>query len=137
MAHHVVLRMLHPESRARCIAHYVVPVSSPSGRKWLSVLIVSPTVAPFAGCSIMDAKDWIRLAGRVLPGWLDTIRHRNLVASITDKVCAAYHSGATLADMAKTYGTDKHVIMKIIQDCRAADRKVPARGGATRKDTAR
>lgn len=73
MAHHVVVQAFHPESRSRLVAHYVVPVRNPSGAKWLSTLIVSPTISPYAGCSITDAKQFIR--------WrsvdLDAIRVRN------------------------------------------------------------
>lgn len=135
--HHVVLRMIHPDSHARCIVHYVVPVRNPSGAKWLSILIVSPTVSPYVGCSITDAKEWIKVAGRALPGWLDGVRHRNLLAAITPKVWEGYHKGATIGEMAKTHEVDKSLIVKIIQDCRAAGRQVPAKGGTKREDTSR
>lgn len=76
-SHVVTVQCLHPESRARLLATYVIPVESPSGKKWDSVIITSPKIPPYAGCSITDAKQYLQAAGRVLPSWLEQIRERN------------------------------------------------------------
>lgn len=86
-AHVVTVQCLHPESRARLLATYVIPVESPSGKKWDSVIITSPKIPPYAGCSITDAKQYLQAAGRVLPSWLDEIRARN--AAKVEKAKAA------------------------------------------------
>lgn len=77
LVHTVALQAFHPETRSRLVALYVVPVENPAGKKWDGVLISSPKIPPYAGCSITDGKAFLQARGRVLPSWLDAIRARN------------------------------------------------------------
>lgn len=124
LVHTVALQCLHPETRARLVVMYSIPVENPSGKKWDGVLIASPTIPPYAGCSITEAKEYVKARG-VMD--LEPVKWRNTLAAIRDKVWADYCSGATLGDMAAKYEQDKAVVMKIVQDCRAAGKAKPGR----------
>lgn len=85
LVHTVALQAFHPESRARLVALYVIPVENPAGKKWDGVIITSPKIPPYAGCSITDGKQYLQAAGRVLPSWLEEIRARNVAKAAKAK----------------------------------------------------
>lgn len=132
--HAVAVQCFHPESRARLVAMYSIPVDKPAGKGWDGTVITGPNVPPYAGCSITDAHGYIMAAGRVLPAWLEEIQWRNTLAAVRDKVWTDYHAGSTLGDMATKYEVDKAVIMKIVQDCRAASKAKPSKSGGQKRE---
>lgn len=127
LVHTVAVQCFHPESSARLVAMYAIPAGSPAGKKWDGVLIASSSIPPYAGCSITDAAEYVKASGRVLPSWLEAVKWRNTLRTLTDKVWRDYCAGATLAAMADAYEVDKAVVMKIIQDCRAAGKVKPGK----------
>lgn len=133
LAHHVALRMVHPETGARCAALYSIPVDKPDGKKWTGILIASRTVSPYAGCSITDAREWLALAGRMLPGWLDAVKRRRLLDRYTDKVWSAYCAGRTVTQIARDQEIAKDLAMEIITACRRAGKAKPTKTSKRRE----
>lgn len=135
VAHHVVLRMLHPDSKARCIAHYVVRLDG-GAKKWDGFLIVSPSTHLYAGCTLEQVREWIAASGRTLPGWLDAVKRTNLIRTRADKVWELYaRDGCTVGQIAADLELDKQTVMEIITRCRAEGRAVPSKAKSSRKRT--
>lgn len=67
------VRMLHPETRARFVAIYSVRGTA---KAWDSTLILSPSIPPYTGCNITEAKKLITVSGLVPPSFLDEVRAR-------------------------------------------------------------
>lgn len=127
------LRMVHPDTRCRCIVFYW---TKPDGKTaFESALIVGPTLPPYAGCNVTEIKDFIGLAGRVLPSWIEQVQWRRTLADLGPKVWADYCGGKTLKDMAERHEQPKTVIMKIVQDARAAGKAKPTKSSGARKES--
>jgi hypothetical protein len=127
----IALRMLHPETGNRCIVIYYTKDSGTTALE--STFILGPGLPPYTGCNATEIKEFIILQGRVLPSWVDAVRFRNWLAANKDKVWANYCNGATLTIMAKVFEQPREVIMKIVQDCRAAGKAKPGKGSSTKE----
>jgi len=122
----IALRMLHPDSGNRCIVIYKDSTAE-------STFVLGPSLPPYTGCNLTEVREFIALAGRVLPSWLDAVKWRNKLVAIKDKVWAAHHAGQRLTDIATKHDITKEQVIKIIQDCREAGKALPGRHKVTKE----
>lgn len=122
----IALRMLHPETGNRCIVIYKDGTAE-------STFILGPNLPPYVGCNLTEAKEFVALAGRVLPSWLDAVKWRNRTATIKGKVWTAHHAGERLSVIAAKYDITKEQVIKIIQDCRETGKALPSKKKATKE----
>jgi hypothetical protein len=127
----IAIIMRHPETGNRCVVVYWTKQDGKTAFE--SAIILGPGLPPFAKCNATEVKEFIILQGRVLPSWVDAVRFRNWLATNKDKIWAAYCAGGTLTTMAKQFEQPREVILKVVQDCRAAGKAAPGKGSSKRE----
>lgn len=75
LRHTVAVRMAHAGTEYAAYAIYASPVSVPAW-KWESIMLWGANLLPFPYASVTDAKEWIKVGGRVPGRWYSAIRRR-------------------------------------------------------------
>lgn len=127
----IALVMRHPETGNRCVVVYWTKTDGKTAFE--SAIILGPGLPPYAGCNATEAKEFVIIAGRVLPAWVDAVRWRNTLARVQGKVWADYHAGLTPGQMADKHEITKEQAIKIVQDGRAAGKGKPAKASAKKE----